>query len=62
MRGWTTRDSLELYNVANWGAGFFGVNADGHVQVRPRGGDEDAPDIDLLDLVRDLENSNEEGE
>jgi arginine decarboxylase len=55
VRGWTVRDSLELYNVANWGAGFFGVNTDGHVQVRPRGGGEDAPRIDLLDLVRDLE-------
>ena len=37
MRGWTVRDSMELYNVATWGAGFFTVNDKGHVEVRPRG-------------------------
>ena len=52
MRGWTVRDSIELYNVANWGAGFFTVNDKGHVEVRPRG--EQGPCIDLLDLVQDL--------
>ena len=26
MRAWTIRDSLELYNVPNWGRGFFGIN------------------------------------
>ncbi|MDH3214251.1 MAG: biosynthetic arginine decarboxylase, partial [Myxococcales bacterium] len=34
MRAWTVRDSLELYNVGNWGAGFFGINAKGRVEVR----------------------------
>jgi arginine decarboxylase len=53
MRGWTVRDSIELYNVANWGAGFFTVNDRGHVEVRPRG--EQGPCIDLLDLVQDLD-------
>ena len=53
MRGWTVRDSLELYNVANWGAGFFGVNDRGHVEVRPQG--DQGPGIDLLDLVQDLD-------
>jgi arginine decarboxylase len=52
-RAWTVRDSLELYNVTNWGDGFFGVNAAGDVEVRPR---RDAgPSIDLLDLVQDLQ-------
>ncbi|HVN87854.1 MAG TPA: biosynthetic arginine decarboxylase [Candidatus Binatia bacterium] len=53
MRGWTVRDSLELYNVTNWGAGFFSVNERGHVEVRPRGNG--GPGVDLLDLVQDLE-------
>jgi arginine decarboxylase len=53
MRGWTVRDSLELYNVTAWGAGFFTVNDRGHVEVRPRG--EQGPGIDLLDLVQDLD-------
>ncbi len=53
IRGWTVRDSAELYNVANWGAGFFGINDRGRVEVRPRG--EGGPAIDLLDLVEDLQ-------
>jgi len=52
MRGWTVRDSLELYNVAAWGAGFFTVNGSGHVEVHPRG--PEGPGIDLLDLILDL--------
>jgi len=52
MRGWTVRDCMELYNVPNWGAGFFSINARGHVQVTPR---PDGPGIDLLDLVTDLQ-------
>lgn len=52
IRGWTVRDSIELYNVAAWGAGFFTVNTKGHVEVRPRG--EGGPAIDLLELVEDL--------
>jgi arginine decarboxylase len=52
MRGWTIRDSLELYNVQSWGAGFFTINDIGHVEVRPRGSD--GPGIDLYALVQDL--------
>jgi arginine decarboxylase len=53
MRGWTIRDSLELYNVPNWGQGFFDVNPQGNVEVRPRG--KSRPAIDLLALVEDLQ-------
>jgi arginine decarboxylase len=53
MRGWTVKDSLELYNVQQWGQGFFGVNAAGRIEVRPRC--ENGPRIDLLELVQDLE-------
>jgi arginine decarboxylase len=52
MRGWTIRDSLELYNVPSWGAGFFTINEGGHIEVRPRG--PDGPGIDLYALVQDL--------
>ncbi len=52
-RGWTVRDSLELYSVANWGDGFFGISPEGRVEVLPRG--EAGPGIDLLELVRNLE-------
>jgi len=53
MHGWTFRDSLELYNLEAWGAGFFSVNERGRVEVRPEG--PGSAGIDLLDLVRDLE-------
>jgi arginine decarboxylase len=51
-RGWTVRDSAELYGVGSWGAGFFGVNERGRIEVRPRG--PGGADIDLLELVLDL--------
>src|SRR4030095_1553081 len=53
MHGWTIQDSAELYGVRNWGAGFFTVNDQGRVEVRPtaHGG----PGIDLLDLGGDHE-------
>ncbi len=53
MRGWTARDSLELYHVPAWGADFFSVNEKGRVEVRPLG--RDGRSIDLLELVQDLE-------
>jgi arginine decarboxylase len=52
MHAWTIRDSLELYNVQNWGRGFFGVNESGQVEVRPRG--ESGLAIALPALVEDL--------
>ena len=52
MHGWNVRDSLDLYNLDAWGAGFFTLNDRGHVEVRPR---RDGDGIDLLELVQDLE-------
>ena len=53
MRGWTIRDSLELYNVTSWGSSFFTINERGHVEVRPKGNG--GAGIDLLGLVQELE-------
>ncbi|HEY8121188.1 MAG TPA: biosynthetic arginine decarboxylase [Myxococcota bacterium] len=52
MHAWTIRDSLETYNVQNWGRGFFSVNESGQLEVRPRG--ESGPAIALPALVEDL--------
>ncbi len=52
LRKWTVEDSLELYNVRQWGAGFFGVNVRGNVVVSSRGAE--GPAIDLKDLVDEL--------
>ena len=50
---WTTEDSRALYNVESWGIGFFDVNEQGHVVVRP---DKSRPDreLDLFELAMDL--------
>jgi arginine decarboxylase len=53
MRGWTIKDSLEIYNVPHWGEGFFGINAAGRLEVRPADGG--ARRVDLLELVQDLQ-------
>lgn len=52
MRGWTVRDSRELYSVGSWGAGYFDINDRGHVEARiaANGGGR----IDLAELVADL--------
>ena len=51
--GWKIEDSLDLYGVESWGGGYFGINAVGHVVVRP---DQTADhEIDLLEVVHGLE-------
>ena len=32
---WAAADAEALYNIPQWGEGYFGVNAAGHVEVRP---------------------------
>jgi arginine decarboxylase len=51
---WTIDQSRTLYNIEGWGAGFFDINPDGHVVVRP---DRHHPDreLDLFELAKDLE-------
>jgi arginine decarboxylase len=50
--GWSTEDSLDLYQVPAWGSGYFSINAAGHIVVRP----DTTPDreIDLLEVVQGL--------
>jgi len=52
LHNWSVTDSVELYNVRQWGQGFFGVNEKGNVLVSPRG--EGGPSIDLKALVDEL--------
>ncbi len=52
MARWTVADSTELYNIANWGLGYFRINEKGHVALNPPG---KLPlEIDLKKLVDDL--------
>ena len=52
LHSWSVTDSLELYNVRQWGQGFFGINDAGNVVVTPRGAS--GPAVDLKDLVDEL--------
>ena len=49
---WKIEDSLDLYQVQAWGSGYFGINAAGHVVVRPDTRLE--REIDLLEVVEGL--------
>jgi arginine decarboxylase len=53
MQVWSVKDSKELYNIGNWGLGFYDVNEKGHVTVQPRG--PGAPSVDMLELVTELQ-------
>ncbi len=50
---WRIEDSLDLYNVAAWGKGYFSINEAGHVVVRPDTTVE--REIDLYEVVEGLQ-------
>jgi arginine decarboxylase len=52
MEPWSIQDSTEVYNIRNWGKGYFGINPDGHVCVFPDKREDHA--IDLKKLVDEL--------
>lgn len=49
---WSVRDSIDLYQIDAWGAGYFRISAEGTVEVTPQG--PDGPSLDLFDLVGQL--------
>ena len=49
---WHPDESLTLYNVPNWGGGFFGINEDGNVAVDPNA--DGRVRIDMHDLVNQI--------
>ncbi|NUO64890.1 MAG: biosynthetic arginine decarboxylase [Gemmatimonadaceae bacterium] len=51
---WSIEAARSLYNIEGWGAGFFDINAQGHVVVRPDRNDE-SREVDLWELATDLE-------
>lgn len=53
MTDWQVADSRDLYRVAQWGEGYFGISEAGHASARPR---PDAAAIDMLELADELEN------
>ena len=51
-RRWTIADSIETYNIRNWGSPFFSINPLGHAVCHPAG--PDAAHIDLKELVDEV--------
>lgn len=51
---WTIEDARDLYNIRGWGAGYFDINDQGHVIVRPSRRDP-SREVDLFEVARDLE-------
>ncbi len=52
MERWSIKDSARIYNLDNWGDGFFSINKKGHVCVHPSPNSKNS--IDLRSLVDDL--------
>ncbi len=50
---WKVQDSIDLYNIRNWGKGYFDINERGNVSVTPE--KNASRSIDLKELVDDLE-------
>jgi arginine decarboxylase len=51
MEGWDVSKSVNLYGISNWGEGYFDVNAEGQVCVRP---DRNGKQINFNDIVKSL--------
>lgn len=49
---WSVGESLDLYHLPAWGQGYFGINAAGHVVVRPE--QVAGREIDLYEVVQGL--------
>ncbi|MCX7557433.1 arginine decarboxylase [Xanthomonadaceae bacterium JHOS43] len=49
MIAWTTDDARRTYSIAHWGEGYFDIDAQGRVTVRPRG--TTGPEIPLPQAV-----------
>jgi arginine decarboxylase len=49
---WKVEESLDLYQVEAWGKGYFSINAEGHVVIRPSM--DAGREIDLYEVVQGL--------
>ena len=52
LRAWTTRDSVELYQLAAWGGDSFAISDRGELIVQPHG--DSGPKFSLPELVEEL--------
>lgn len=52
MRTWSVSDSLKLYNIENWGDGYFSINPAGNLTVHPKRGE--GPGIDITSVIKEI--------
>ncbi len=50
---WSTQQSRALYNFSGWGSGYFDINGQGHLEVKPNHQQANHA-IDLYDLVKQI--------
>ena len=53
---WSREDTAELYRLDAWSDGFFRINDQGHIEVRPF--DDGELSIDLMDVIAEAERRN----
>lgn len=51
LERWSVRDSVDLYGINDWGAGYFTINQDGEVAVTPFR-EPGSPAVSLMDIVK----------
>lgn len=49
---WTVKDALELYQIPQWGLGYYGINSRGHLTISPTRTKTDA--LDLKEFIEEL--------
>ncbi|MGZ5077462.1 MAG: arginine decarboxylase, partial [Methylobacter sp.] len=53
---WTTQQSAETYAINNWGHGYFSINNQGHVSVKPC--TDKGVELDLYEIAQSLNDKN----
>jgi len=53
VRKWDSEDSVELYGIRNWSAGYFDINTAGETVIRPYGHD-GGPEVSVLEVIKEV--------
>ena len=52
MKHWTVQDAATLYGIREWGSGYFGINAKGHLEITPT--KDESLSCDVYEIVQHL--------
>ncbi len=53
QKKWNIEDSAELYGIRNWGAGYFNINEQGEVTIKPFGF-KGGPEISVNEIIQEI--------